>query len=397
MAQRKKPVAESPRGKRTSAAGFSALALLSGEGRPGSPLASDTSNAHPKKAPKKRAAKAPPPPPVATATVSGRPKPTQQRGATDLVSFFLALARRRRRRLSPFVARSPAVGAVARFFQNPNPIALANPRSPSTRTNSINNNNQKPAAGSSVRVWWPPTRDPEKTGFAGAFWPAKVAAGPSGGAAGAEWTTVRYDNGEKARAFADDLYPSDQPVDFGAEREPLRPGEFVEVHNGSASDPCAWFGLARKVSLRTGGEASVAYPMHDSPAETVPLGRVRRVRVWEGGGWRLPRPGQRWQPGEVTSPRELELVPEKEYVRRYVGGSSSSANGGGGGAGGEAGAGGSKAAAAAPKKAAAAPKSAAAPKAAPKAAKKPEPKKQAAPATAPAGKRPVGRPKKASK
>jgi hypothetical protein len=163
-----------------------------------------------------------------------------------------------------------------------------------------------------VRVWWPPTIDPAKTGFSGAYWPARVVAGPAGGAPGADWATVKYDNGERGRALVDDLFPASPPVPFGGEADPIKPGEFVEVHNGSASDPCAWLAVARRVAR---GEAVVAYPFHDSGEEEVPLGRVRRARVWEGGAWQLPRPGQRWQPGDVTSPRELELLGEREYNR----------------------------------------------------------------------------------
>jgi hypothetical protein len=226
-----------------------------------------------------------------------------------------------------------------------------------------------------VRVWWPPTRDPAKTGFSGALWPAKVMATPASSSSasaattpGAEWVIVRYDNGDKAKAFLDDVFPpeKDVPVAFGAERVPLKPGEFVEVHNGSASDPAAWLAVARKVSAGGGGGGGgggaaaavlVSYPFHDTAEETVAASRVRRARVWEEGGWQFVKPGQRWPPGEVTSPRELELMSERDYFRKL-------GVGGGGG-------------------------QAAAPKA-PKAAVAPTPKK-AAPAP---GKRPVGRPPK---
>ena len=219
-----------------------------------------------------------------------------------------------------------------------------------------------------MRVWWPPTRDPAKTGFSGAYWPARALAGPSGGAAGSEWLTVKYDNGSTARALLDDLFPADPPVAFGGERVALKPGEFVEVHNGSASDPAAWVAVARKVVAGSGcggkdgggsskkeqgaggaggGSVVVSYPFHDTADETVPASRVRRARVWELGAWMLPKPGQRWQPGDVTSPRELELLTEREYFKRL-----SSGGGGGGGGGGQAaaanGGGGSKKVAKAP-------------------------------------------------
>lgn len=258
-----------------------------------------------------------------------------------------------------------------------------------------------------MRVWWPPTRDPAKTGFSGAYWPARVVPGPQGGAPGAGWCSVRYDNGEKGRALLDDLFPAREPVAFGGERDPVKPGEFVEVHNGSDSDPCAWFGVARKVAK---GEAVVGYPFHDAEDESVPLGRVRRARVWEGGAWMLPRPGQRWRPGEVTSPRELELVAERDYNRaRQASATAAGGAGGGGGGGGGGSAGGAgakKAAAAAPKKkkATKAPAAKAAPQAkkkkapaasvkaaAQKAKPAPKVKKAAAAAT---GKHPIGRPPK---
>lgn len=319
MAPKKKAPADAPRGKRTSAAAFSALALLSGL-LPGRAKQPDTSSAPSTKkpssapspaatkkaAPKKRAVPAKPPP-APSETVSGRPKPTLQRERPDRVSeeVLASTPRRRRRRARPGTSLDPP------------------PQPPPPKKTP------QPAVGEAVRVWWPPTRDPAKTGFSGAYWPARVVPGPTGGIPGADWATVRYDNGERGRALLDDLFPANPPVAFGGERDAIKPGEFVEVHNGSSTDPCAWFGVARKVLSSGGGSAVVSYPFHDSDDEAVPLARVRRARVWEGGAWQIPRPGQRWAPGDVTSPRELELLGEREYKAWHLSSSGGGGNGGG--------------------------------------------------------------------
>jgi hypothetical protein len=67
-----------------------------------------------------------------------------------------------------------------------------------------------------VRVWWPPTRDKNRTGFSGAFWPAAVVA------RGKSHFTVRYDNEDEERVNCENIFPYEVPVDFGHEVEDLQ-------------------------------------------------------------------------------------------------------------------------------------------------------------------------------
>lgn len=62
-----------------------------------------------------------------------------------------------------------------------------------------------------VRVWWPPSRNPRRTGFCGAYWPAVVTK------KGAEEWLVQYDNGETEKVDLDNIFPFEVPVDFGDE------------------------------------------------------------------------------------------------------------------------------------------------------------------------------------
>ena len=67
-----------------------------------------------------------------------------------------------------------------------------------------------------MRVWWPPTRDKNRTGFSGAFWPAAVVA------RGKSHFTVRYDNEDEERVNCENIFPFEVPVDFGREVEELQ-------------------------------------------------------------------------------------------------------------------------------------------------------------------------------
>lgn len=73
-----------------------------------------------------------------------------------------------------------------------------------------------PAQPPKVRVWWPPTRDKNRTGFSGAFWPAAVVA------RGKSHFTVRYDNEDEERVNCENIFPFEVPVDFGREVEELQ-------------------------------------------------------------------------------------------------------------------------------------------------------------------------------
>ncbi|KAF6256461.1 hypothetical protein COO60DRAFT_106376 [Scenedesmus sp. NREL 46B-D3] len=95
-----------------------------------------------------------------------------------------------------------------------------------------------------VRVWWPPTRDKERTGFSGAYWPASVQR------KGTNFLEVQYDNGEREKVDPDNIFPFDVPIEFGKESSPLVVGEFVEVSNNSKTDPCAWVGCVESIGKK---------------------------------------------------------------------------------------------------------------------------------------------------
>lgn len=168
-----------------------------------------------------------------------------------------------------------------------------------------------------VRVWWEPTDNKTRSGFGGAWWPAKVLS------INEKKSTMRvkYDNGEEDDVHHDHVSPLDTlPVAFGAEQSELQPGEFCEVHNGSKTDPGAWLG--RVVRMEKSKGYTVEYPFHDSKPEIIKAQRVRRARIMEDGEWRLIRPHQEWEDGEVTSPKELELIHEDdldEFIEGAVG------------------------------------------------------------------------------
>eukprot|EP00879_Flechtneria_rotunda_P004466 GHRR01004719.1.p1 GENE.GHRR01004719.1~~GHRR01004719.1.p1 ORF type:complete len:289 (+),score=64.22 GHRR01004719.1:75-941(+) len=157
-----------------------------------------------------------------------------------------------------------------------------------------------------VRVWWPPTRDKNRTGFSGAYWPATVLK------KGANSLTVEYDNGEREKVDPDNIFPYEVPIDFGKEAQPIEVGEFVEVSNNSKTDPCAWVGVCATV----GQKCLIDYPFHDSPSEYIKPHLLRRARVWDDFDWQYIEPGQTWKAGEVTSPLELHLQPELEYFQQ---------------------------------------------------------------------------------
>lgn len=67
-------------------------------------------------------------------------------------------------------------------------------------------------AGDSVRVWWPPTDDEDRSGYAGMYWPVTILS-----VNGSE-VTVKYDNGEEEVVEVEHLQPGTTPVDFGKEK-----------------------------------------------------------------------------------------------------------------------------------------------------------------------------------
>mmetsp|Transcript_25093 Transcript_25093/g.54568 ORF Transcript_25093/g.54568 Transcript_25093/m.54568 type:complete len:820 (+) Transcript_25093:133-2592(+) len=162
-----------------------------------------------------------------------------------------------------------------------------------------------------VRVWWSPSRDRKRSDFGGAYWPAVVLSKSTN-----KWK-VRYDNGDEEDVLLEHISPAEVPVDFGKEKEVLQVGEFCEVYNGSKTDPCAWLGKVAKHDSRT-KTYMVDYPFHDSNPEKIEASRVRRARLMENKEWLVIKPNQTWDDGEVTSPKELELI-EEEDIPQYLG------------------------------------------------------------------------------
>lgn len=160
-----------------------------------------------------------------------------------------------------------------------------------------------------VRVWWPPTKDRDRTGYSGAYWPASVLT------KGQNFLEVEYDNGDRERVDPDNIFPFDFPIGFGEEQQPLEVGEFVEVSNNSKTDPCAWLGCVAEIGAT---KIKVKYPFHDSPEEQIKPALLRRARVWDDLDWKFIEMGQAWKPGDVTSPLELNLVVERVYYKQLA-------------------------------------------------------------------------------
>lgn len=146
---------------------------------------------------------------------------------------------------------------------------------------------------------------------------------------------VRYDNGDEELVSSDHVFPEDAPIGFGEEIEDLLAGEFVEVSNGSKTDPCAWLGVVKAPPGAGAGAAAakclVTYPFHDAPDERVARALLRRARIWDGDEWKVIRPGQKWRDGEVVSPRELDLLSEDDFLARFLDAAAKPAGGAGGG------------------------------------------------------------------
>jgi hypothetical protein len=66
-------------------------------------------------------------------------------------------------------------------------------------------------AGDAVRVWWPPTDDEDRSGYAGMYWPVKILS------VNGSRVRVKYDNGEEEAVQIEHLQPATAPVDFGKE------------------------------------------------------------------------------------------------------------------------------------------------------------------------------------
>jgi hypothetical protein len=71
-------------------------------------------------------------------------------------------------------------------------------------------------AGDSVRVWWPPTDDEDRSGYAGMYWPVTILS------VFGSRVTVKYDNGEEEVVQVEHLQPDTAPVDFGKEAIPFQ-------------------------------------------------------------------------------------------------------------------------------------------------------------------------------
>mmetsp|Transcript_9280 Transcript_9280/g.16376 ORF Transcript_9280/g.16376 Transcript_9280/m.16376 type:complete len:236 (-) Transcript_9280:621-1328(-) len=182
---------------------------------------------------------------------------------------------------------------------------MAGPAKSSEKAKSADPKSADPLVGERMRVWWVPTKDKERTGYAGAYWPVRVLA-----KAGKAKYTVEYDNMEQEDVLQEHLSTIDVPVAFGKEKIPLQPGEFVEESNGSKTDPCAW--LAMIVQHLANGKYMVNYPFHDTKPETIKPKLLRRARVLDAEGWKLAKPHQHWKDGDIASPLEMETIPEAD-------------------------------------------------------------------------------------
>lgn len=159
-----------------------------------------------------------------------------------------------------------------------------------------------------VRVWWPPTNDPQRTGYAAAWWPARVIAAY----ANAKWLEVEYDNGDIEMVQQALTSPIDVPVAFGGEPQRLYVGDFCEVSNDSASDPCAWVGRVKTVfKPREDGNRNymVEWPFHDDEPEKVGHDKLRLAYVYKRDAWHVVAPKQTWNAGDVISVTSLNLLP----------------------------------------------------------------------------------------
>eukprot|EP00210_Caulerpa_lentillifera_P000535 g517.t1 len=199
--------------------------------------------------------------------------------------------------------------------QSPPPVIPKPVKKPPTKKSKTRSARKPPprkaklyTVGKKVRVWWPPTRNKKRTDFSGAYWPAKVIDCYPGG------VRVEYDNKETEDVDCEDISPSSLPVEFGEEKTRLTEKEFCEVFNESATDPSSW--LAQIASVGK-GNYTIHFPFHDSEPETVIASRVRRARVFHETSrtWKLIKPDQEWEDGEISSPLELELIEEQDISK----------------------------------------------------------------------------------
>jgi len=120
---------------------------------------------------------------------------------------------------------------------------------------------------------------------------------------------VEYDNQEREDVDGENVSPAVPPVAFGEESTPLAEREFCEVFNESETDPSAWLAYVYKAEE---DHYTISFPFHDSEPERVPASRVCRARVFDeiSRTWKVIKPGQEWEDGEISSPNELELIDE---------------------------------------------------------------------------------------
>ena len=113
------------------------------------------------------------------------------------------------------------------------------------------------------------------------------------------------------RSLFSNCQPANVPVDFGAEKEPFKPGEFVEVSNNSKTDPATWFAKIVEVKKTN---CMVEYPFCDGPAELKKMEHIRRARIFDEdkNAWCYVDPAQKWKDGKFSSPMEAKLVSKAE-------------------------------------------------------------------------------------
>lgn len=187
-----------------------------------------------------------------------------------------------------------------------------------------------------VRVWWPPSRDPSRTGFCGAYWPARVVR--KGGKGKENTFTVEYDNGEQEVVDVAHIFPPDPPVDFGEEPE-IAPLEVCVPHRlaGGLGTACTRIfahisrhggALGRRSALLEPDAASATRPSRhrfmSDPPSIVLLGSGAAVAIFmlvlrRPGACRAPHVGcSRRSPGPPAWAPMHPAPPLRLRCRRLV-------------------------------------------------------------------------------
>ncbi|MEW5296846.1 MAG: hypothetical protein WDW36_000097 [Sanguina aurantia] len=196
-----------------------------------------------------------------------------------------------------------------------------------------------------ARVWWEPTKDPDRTDYSGAWWPATVLRRN----VTSQQVQLQYDNGSVEWTKAAFVSPPDCGCDFGKEDFPLqvvrtsprhirigrshspdpvgiddelagvvriglghlphrRDGEFVEESNDSPTDPCAWLGKVSRTIVS--GQSYMRGPPTSRCAPATPHQAHRRST--ERGQLSGRRPHDRRRSLQHAVPAPVAQLPRDE-------------------------------------------------------------------------------------